>query len=328
MKIFFKDSLLSLFLLQSAFVFANSNLEVLEVQKQSKYQINKEFPGILLPYEQSKLAFQIPGRLELVYVDIGDKVSKGQVLAELDNSEITAQLNQAKASYNLSSQILSRFKDLREKGHISIQDLDKAKSDYQASKAMKEFYEVKLNQTKLIAPFNGIIQERFYDTGSVISGAMPILEILGTDYVEAHVTIPLNVSNDVIVGNRYSFTLNDNNVEARFTRISPMSKSGTESKLAIFTFDNFYTPGVIANLKLSIEQFKRGVWVPFKSLSQSDQGLWTIYTLENNRVVRDIVEIIYFEDEYALIDGTIQNGDLVILGGASKIVAGKVINSQ
>ena len=107
-----------------------------------------------------------------------------------------------------------------------------------------------------------------------------------------------------------------------------MSKSGTESKLAIFTFDNFYTPGVIANLKLSIEQFKRGVWVPFKSLSQSDQGLWTIYTLENNRVVRDIVEIIYFEDEYAFIDGTIQNGDLVILGGASKIVAGKVINSQ
>ena len=193
---------------------------------------------------------------------------------------------------------------------------------------MKEFYEVKLNQTKLIAPFNGIIQERFYDTGSVISGAMPILEILGTDYVEAHVTIPLNVSNDLIVGNRYSFTLNDNNVEARFTRISPMSKSGTESKLAIFTFDNFYTPGVIANLKLSIEQSRRGVWVPFKSLSQSDQGLWTIYTLENNKVVRDIVEIIYFEDEYAFIDGTIQNGDLVILGGASKIVAGKVINSQ
>ena len=68
--------------------------------------------------------------------------------------------------------------------------------------------------------------------------------------------------------------------------------------------------------------------MPFKSLSQSDQGLWTIYTLENNKVVRDIVEIIYFEDEYAFIDGTIQNGDLVILGGASKIVAGKVINSQ
>ena len=192
---------------------------------------------------------------------------------------------------------------------------------------MKEFYEVKLNQTKLIAPFNGIIQERFYDTGSVISGAMPILEILGTDYVEAHVTIPLNVSNDLIVGNRYSFTLNDNNVEARFTRISPMSKSGTESKLAIFTFDNIYTPGVIANLKLSIEQFKRGVWVPFKSLSQSDQGLWTIYTIDSNSiVVRDIVEIVHFEDDYAFVSGTIKNGDLVVLGGASKIIEGKKVN--
>ena len=47
---------------------------------------------------------------------------------------------------------------------------------------------------------------------------------------------------------------------------------------------------------------------------------------EQKEIVRDLVEIIYFEDEYAYVNGTINNGDLVILGGASKIIAGKKIN--
>ena len=42
--------------------------------------------------------------------------------------------------------------------------------------------------------------------------------------------------------------------------------------------------------------------------------------------MRDLVEIIYFEDEYAYVNGTLNNGDLVVLGGAAKIIAGKKIN--
>ena len=42
--------------------------------------------------------------------------------------------------------------------------------------------------------------------------------------------------------------------------------------------------------------------------------------------MRDLVEIIYYEDEYAYVNGTLNNGDLVVLGGAAKIIAGKKIN--
>ena len=70
-----------------------------------------------------------------------------------------------------------------------------------------------------------------------------------------------------------------------------------------------------------------GVWVPIKSLSQSEQGIWAIYTINQDKiVVRDLVDIIYFEGEYAYVNGTLKNGDLVILGGAQKIIEGKIIN--
>ena len=303
------------------------SLEVLEVKILKSYSITKEFPGKLLPIEQSKLAFEIPGKIRKINVDVGDSVNKGQILAKLDDREAIAQANQAKASYDLSKQVLERFEDLRKQGHISVQDLDKAKSDFIIAKSQYEFYKVKLDQTNLISPFNGVIQNRFLDTGTVINSGIPILEIIDSNYVEAHISVPVIYLEDMKLGGEYDFEFDGEIVKATFSKLAPMSPGGSNSRLAIFKFNKFFNPGSIANLQLKISKQAKGTWVPLKSLSQSDQGLWTIYTIDsNNIVVRDIVEIVYFEDDYAFVSGTIKNGDLVVLGGASKIIEGKKIN--
>ena len=303
------------------------SLEVLEVKILKSYSITKEFPGKLLPIEQSKLAFEIPGKIRKINVDVGDSVNKGQILAKLDDREALAQANQAKASYDLSKQVLERFEDLRKQGHISVQDLDKAKSDFIIAKSQYEFYKVKLDQTNLISPFNGVIQNRFLDTGTVINSGSPILEIIDSNYVEAHISVPVIYLEDMKLGGEYDFEFDGEIVKATFSKLAPMSPGGSNSRLAIFKFNEFFNPGSIANLQLKISKQAKGTWVPLKSLSQSDQGLWTIYTIDsNNIVVRDIVEIVYFEDDYAFVSGTIKNGDLVVLGGASKIIEGKKIN--
>ena len=303
------------------------SLEVLEVKILKSYSITKEFPGKLLPIEQSKLAFEIPGKVRKINVDVGDSVNKGQILAKLDDREALAQANQAKASYDLSKQVLERFEDLRKQGHISVQDLDKAKSDFIIAKSQYEFYKVKLDQTNLISPFNGVIQNRFLDTGTVINSGIPILEIIDSNYVEAHISVPVIYLEDMKLGGEYNFEFDGEIVKATFSKLAPMSPGGSNSRLAIFKFNEFFNPGSIANLQLKISKQAKGTWVPLKSLSQSDQGLWTIYTIDsNNIVVRDIVEIVYFEDDYAFVSGTIKNGDLVVLGGASKIIEGKKIN--
>lgn len=319
--------IISIFFLTIVFSLEIFSIEVLEVKILNAFSIKKEFPGKLLPIEQSKIAFEIPGKINEIYVDVGDSVLKGQVLAKLDDREAIAQLNQAQASYNLSKQVLDRFEDLRKQGHISIQDLDKAKSDFIIAKSQYEFYKVKLEQTNLISPFNGVIQGRFLDTGTVINSGKPILEIIDSNHVEAHISIPTIYLEDMQLQEEYNFEFDGEIIKATFSKLAPMSPGGSNSRLAIFKFNKFFNPGSIANLQLKISKEARGTWVPLKSLSQSDQGLWTIYTIDTkNTVVRDIVEIIYFEDNYAFVNGTIKDGDLVVLGGASKIIEGKKIN--
>ena len=320
---------LNLFLISIVFSSELLSLEILEVKMMDSYKITREFPGKLLPAQQSNLAFEIPGKINVINVDIGDTVTEGQILAELDNREATAQLKQAKAKYDLALQILNRYKDLRSEGHISIQDLDNANSEEIIAKSQFEFYKVKLEQTKLIAPFDGVIQNRYLDTGSVINGGIPILEILGSRNVEAHISIPLKFIDKLNIGNFYDFKIGNKKSKGVLARLAPMTPGGSDNRLAIFNFDTFFDPGSIAELKLSLNILGRGTWVPIKSLSQSEQGIWAIYTVNDKKVVvRDLVEILYFEGEYAFVNGTLNDGDLVVLGGAQKIIEGKSLNIQ
>ena len=309
-------------------LYADQQLEVLEVKTSQSYEISKNLPGELLPFQQSKIAFEITGRISSIYVDIGDRVKKDDVLAKLDDSEVKANLEQAVARLDLANQVLNRFEDLRKKGFISIQDFDKAKSEYLVAKSQVKFFEVKKSQTILRAPYDGFIQNRFVDEGTVINGSNPILEILDANKVEAHVSIPENLVNNLEVSNDYVFEIGQEKAKGKFKRLAPMSASGSNSRLAIFEFSDFFIPGSVIDLIIKIKKSEQGIWLPINSLSQSEQGLWSVYTVSDdgsNRVEKDLVRILHFENNYAYVSGTLKNGDLVILGGLSKIIEGQTL---
>lgn len=303
------------------------SLEILEVSMFDSYKVTKQLPGKLYAVQQSKVAFQIGGKIQTISVDIGDKVEKGSVLAELDNREILANLNQADAKYKLAEQLLERFKDLKAQGHISIQELDKAESDFSVAKSQQDFYQVKLEQTKILAPFNGLIQSRYLDEGTVINPGLPILEIIDSEKVEAHIAMPLNLVNKVSLQETYAFNLNGKSVLGTLKRLSPMSLGGSNNRLAIFEFNTFFVPGAVINLELEIYENARGTWIPIKALSQSDGGLWSVYTVDrSNKINKELVEVIYYEGTNAFVSGTLKNGDQVIKGGATKVIEGQLIN--
>lgn len=303
------------------------SLEILEISMFDSYKVTKQLPGKLYAVQQSKVAFQIGGKIQTISVDIGDKVEKGSVLAELDNREILANLNQADAKYKLAEQLLERFKDLKAQGHISIQELDKAESDFSVAKSQQDFYQVKLEQTKILAPFNGLIQSRYLDEGTVINPGLPILEIIDSEKVEAHIAMPLNLVNKVSLKETYTFNLNGKSVLGTLKRLSPMSLGGSNNRLAIFEFNTFFVPGAVINLELEIYENARGTWIPIKALSQSDGGLWSVYTVDrSNKINKELVEVIYYEGTNAFVSGTLKNGDQVIKGGATKVIEGQLIN--
>jgi len=312
---------------------AEVSLEITTIEIQDSYKSTQRFPGKILPINYSKLSFEIPGKLSEVSVDLGDAVASEQILAFLDPAEMQANLNQALARFDLASQALVRFQDLKDKGFISNQELDKANSEYLIAKAQADLYQVKMEQTKIRAPFAGFIQNRFLDSGTVVSPGIPILEIIDSSGVEAHVSVPGSIIQTLEVGSKYNFSINKKIYPATLKRFTQMSSQGSNNRLCIFEFETFINPGSISYLELKQTIEGQGAWVPLKSLSQGTQGLWNLYTVTKDvigqyLVSKQIVEIIHIEGAAAFISGTISTGDMVASGGAAKVIDSEILRAQ
>ena len=323
----------SFFFLLAVDLSSNTSLEITTIEIQDSYNTIQRFPGKILPLNYSKLAFEVPGKIADVKTDIGDAVKKNEILAVLDPAEMQANLNQAQARFDLAEQALKRFKDLKSKGFISNQELDRANSEFLIAKAQVDLYSVKLEQTFIRAPFDGYIQNRFLDSGTVISPGAPILEIIDSTVVEAHVSVPSNVIEGLKEGELYNFLIDGKIFSAKLKRFTKMSNQGSDNRLCIFEFNTFISPGSISYLQLNQQKLATGAWVPLKSLSQGTQGLWNLYTVskDNNdqfKVAKEIVELIYVEGDNAYISGTISTGDMVVAGGAEKVIENEILKAN
>ena len=324
---------LSFFLFLAFNLSSNTSLEITTIEIQESYNITQRFPGKILPLNYSKLAFEVPGKISEVKIDIGDAVKRNDILAALDPAEMQANLNQAQARFDLADQALKRFQDLKLQGFISNQELDRANSEFLIAKAQVDLYSVKLEQTFIRAPFDGYIQNRFLDSGTVISPGVPILEIIDSTFVEAHVSVPSYIIESLKEGNSYNFLIDNRIMPATLKRYTKMSNQGSDNRLCIFEFETFISPGSISYLQLQQVKSATGAWVPLKSLSQGTQGLWNLYTVSkdsNNqfKVAKEIVELIHVEGDNAYISGTITTGDMVVSGGAEKVIENQILKAN
>ena len=122
------------------------------------------FSANLNPYDEVYLAPASPGRIEKIYVKIGDKVKKGDLLVKMDES----QLVQAKLQLSQLETDFERMKILRESNSISQQQFDQIKTQLEVTRTSVKFMS---ENTKLVAPFSGIITEKYFEDGELYSGA-------------------------------------------------------------------------------------------------------------------------------------------------------------
>lgn len=324
-----KKVLILSFLFLSSFSFAQKYVNLHEVVVGEEYSFNKMLPAKVTPKRQSILGFEAPGKVREIKVDVGDIVKKGQLLAELESAEFLARLEEAKASLLMAKNMFERSLALDETNHVSEQRLENEEFKFQIAKAQHKAAMIKVEQTKIRAPYDGLVQNRLLDEGVIVNPSMPILEILDSEYVEARVALPKSVIQEVSLGKKYSFIIDGKTVDAVLTRLAPMSSKGSNNRLAIFSFGTFFNPGATARLVLNVREFKRGAWVPLSSLSQAEQGLWSVFTVSQNASSqKDYVELIHIEKNMAYVSGTLKTGDQVIVGGASKVAEGQSVRNS
>jgi RND family efflux transporter MFP subunit len=147
--------------------------------------------GKIEAVKSANLSTRIMGQVDKIYVTIGDKVKKGQLLLSINDMDLSAKLAQvnagiaeATASYNNAAKDLKRFTVLFEENSATQKELDDITSQYtmaearlEAARQMKNEVNAQFSYSDLRAPFDGVVTNKFINPGDMANPGMPLLEV-------------------------------------------------------------------------------------------------------------------------------------------------------
>ncbi|MCM1109018.1 MAG: efflux RND transporter periplasmic adaptor subunit [Clostridium sp.] len=149
-----------------------------------------QYPGRVKAAQDVRLAFRVSGTLSRVAVKEGEYVRKGQLLAEMDDTDYKVQLSATEAEYQSIKSEADRVEALYKENGATAVAYDKARYGLKQITAKRENHRNQLSYTKIYAPFNGYIQQRLFDGGETVAAGMPVLSLLCTDRPEVEISIP------------------------------------------------------------------------------------------------------------------------------------------
>lgn len=146
--------------------------------------------GTLAASNTVTMKAQVRGLISKVYVQGGEEVSKGDLLFEVDDRSFKAQLKEAQALLALTEAEFNRAKQLSDKNFGAIKNLDKARAEYLRAQAQVEKAQKDLDDSKIIAPFEGIVSLHKISEGTPISNDLDLLTITDIDPIKVDFKVP------------------------------------------------------------------------------------------------------------------------------------------
>lgn len=317
-------------------------VSAVEAEYASDAQIDELFPGLVSARRESALGFERGGRIDLIEVDIGDRVSAGEVIARLDTRALEAQIAaadaqtaEAAAQTALAAETQDRQAQLLERGHISQQRFDEVATSTRAAQARQnaaaaaaDALRVQLDLSIITAPFDGVITARNADEGAIASPGQPLVQIIENSALEIRVGLPPAIAAQLETGTAYHFVGEGGALMARFRASTGVVDRQTRAVTAVFDLaDSRAAAGQVVRLRVETPIDTDGFWVPTSALAEGRRGLWSVYVLIEDGNAYSLeprtVETIRIEAERVFVRGAVSHGELVLASGLQRITPGQ-----
>ena len=296
-------------------------------------------PGTLRANQQATLYAKVAGYLTNLTVDKGDLVKAEQVLAVIEVPELIADMKKYDADAKVAEVDLSRLQEARKKAAdlVTPQTLDKARGAYEVARANIQRTQTLLDFAKIVAPFNGLITQRFVDSGAFVpaatSGAAQnaaLFTIMETTTLRAQVAMPeldaalaakgqpVKVSPEALPGKT---------LDAQVSRISGAIDEATRTMIVeadLPNADGALRPGMYATIKVGVDRHPDTLTVPVEALAMEKTSAFVFKSIEGKAKKTPVT--LGFNDgaKVELLTGAAV-GDPVILVGKATFTDGQAV---
>jgi membrane fusion protein, multidrug efflux system len=316
-------------------------------QVTDSYSRDLPFLGLVRAGLKTNLGFEVPGLLASLDVREGSAVTTGQAIARLDTDQLEARLDaaiadrdQVQAELELAELKARRQRDLRDSGAVSKEAFDETRlsakaltAQLQAVNAQMRSLQIDLENSTLVAPYNGVVAARYVNRGAVISPGMAVLTIVSSGEREAHIGVSPQRATSLKPGTTYALNLRGQSISARLRSIRPDVDPATLTTTAVFELpaDTAALDGEPVSLTLTEQVDSRGGWLPISALIEGERGIWNVYRLEqagtSTTTVKEAVEVIEVRGSNVYVRGTLSPGAEVIADGLHRVAAGTAVTA-
>lgn len=323
------------------------NVDRVEFSK--TFEIREQYTGLVSSRRSSALGFESGGRVEALMADVGDRVSKGKLLAILDTRALRAnlaaaeaQISEAEAALKIAEATAGRQKSLVDKGLLSSQGYDETEAQAlaamarkDAAKAQRDALLVRIELSKLIAPFDGVITRRLLDEGAIAAPGQPVVQIEESSVLETTIGVPSQLADRLVPGGVYSLRIDGNSVSATLRTITGVIDASQRTVTAVFDIagEDLVYPGAVARLELTQSLDQTGVWIPISSMTEADRGLWSVYVVRKqpggeHRVEKRLVDIIHSEADRVFVRGALEEGEYFVRDGLHRLTPNQLVEMK
>ncbi|WP_236669019.1 efflux RND transporter periplasmic adaptor subunit [Aquimarina mytili] len=267
-----------------------------QVVGSSNAQKVRTFSGVAKAGDEIELSFRSTGIITTLDIKVGQKVSKGDLIAKLDNvqanlayEQSVSALNSAKSAMNTAKSSMDRIKSLYEKGSNSLSDYESAKNNYQSAldqyesaKRNKSIQQSQISYGYIKAPKTGIIAAKNSQLNENVSAGQVIAILNAGDHTNIEVGLPENVINKVQLGMNpeISFSaLGDKKFTGNVIEIAPIVGEGSATypvKIDITDPTKEIKPGMTANVTFNFGNTQTSgdtaLVIPVKAVGEDGEG--------------------------------------------------------
>jgi membrane fusion protein, multidrug efflux system len=284
-----------------------------------------EYSSSLLPFEEVHLAPSSPGRIEKFIVDVSDNVTIGQVLVQMDRT----QLQQAKINLLNLETDFKRYDTLKSTESIAEQQYDQLKARYDIAKSSYDFL---LENTQLKAPFSGIVSGKYFEDGEIYSGTpVPaigkpaVLSIVQINNLKARLNLSSNYYPLISLGMKVEIKSDlfpDMTFKGDVSRIYPTIDDATKTFIVEVKIQNpnlKLRPGMFGKIQLNMGKGSALMVSSIALIKQTGTNNMYAFVNENNKAVKKLIKTGQIIDDKTEILAGISEGDELIIIGQNKL---------
>ena len=289
-----------------------------------------ELTGTLAAWEEAVVSVEADGRLVQVKVDLGSRVKKGDVLAQIAPAEYSIRKAQSEADLDAARSDLTRMETLLSKDLATRQQLDEAKRRFELANTNVDMQKKKLGDTAVRAPIDGTVSRRMVNLGEYVRIGAPAFQIVRIVPLKFKGDVPERYAPDVKLGNTVEATgeaFGNAVLKGEIAHVGPAVSADTRAfpiEARIDNPDEQFKPGSFARLAIVTGVRTRVVTVPETALSEF-AGNKRVFVVDGQIVHERRIEIEGKVGDRAIVSKGLEAGERVAVTAVEQLSEGAAI---